>query len=41
MEFGSKQRAGDTTKVTFDKIEINVPMDKKHFQMPETPKGGR
>jgi hypothetical protein len=41
MEFGSKQRPGDTTKVTFDKIEVNVPMDKKRFQMPEPPKGAR
>jgi hypothetical protein len=41
MEFGSKQRGPDTTKVTFDKIEVNVPMDKKHFEIPESPKGAR
>jgi hypothetical protein len=40
-EFGNKQRPGDTTKITIDKIEVNPPMDKKHFEMPEAPKGGR
>lgn len=41
MEVGSKQHPGNTTKITFEKIEVNVPMEKKEFQMPEQPKGGR
>jgi hypothetical protein len=41
LEFGSKQRPGYTTKFTYDKVEVNVPMEKGHFQMPEAPKGGR
>ena len=39
LETGSKQRPGNTTKITIDKIEVNVPLEKKLFQMPEQPKG--
>ena len=41
MSIGRKQRPGDTTKITYDKVEVNVPLDKKLFQMPESPKGAR
>jgi hypothetical protein len=41
IEFGNKQRPGDTTKITIDKMEANVPLDKKRFEMPESPGGGR
>ena len=41
MQEGSKQHPGDSAKVGFDKIEVNVPMDKSLFQMPGTAKGGR
>jgi hypothetical protein len=41
IEVGSKQRPGYTTKITIDKIEVNVPMEKRLFQMPETPKGAQ
>ena len=41
LEYGSKLRPGSSTKVTVDKIEVNVPLDKKRFQMPEAPKGGK
>jgi len=37
---GSKQNPLNTTKFIYDKIEVNVPMEKSHFQMPET-KGGK
>jgi hypothetical protein len=40
IEVGTKQSM-DRTKITFDKIEVNAPMEKKQFQMPEAPKGGR
>ena len=40
LEAGSKQRPGDTTKITVEKIEVNVPMDRREFQMPAA-KGGR
>jgi|SRR5579872_5930322 len=40
MEAGSKQQPGGTAKINFDKIEVNVPMEKTEFQMPQ-PKGGR
>ena len=40
MEAGSKQQPGGTAKITFDKIEVNVPMEKIEFQMPQA-KGGR
>lgn len=33
-ENGSKTRPGDTAKVTYDKIEVNVPLDRKLFEMP-------
>jgi hypothetical protein len=36
LESGSKQNPVNTTKITIDKIEINVPMEKSHFQMPES-----
>jgi len=39
-ETGSKQNPLNTTKLTVDKIEVNVPLEKSHFQMPET-KGGK
>ena len=41
LEVGSKLRPGSTTRITIDKIEVNVPMEKKEFQMPEQPKGGK
>jgi hypothetical protein len=41
LEIGSKLRPGSTTRVAIDKIEVNVPMEKKQFQMPEAPKGGK
>jgi len=41
LETGSKQNPGYRSKVTIEKIEVNVPLEKKHFQMPETPKGAR
>jgi hypothetical protein len=41
MEIGSKQRPGSTTSITVDKIEVNVPLEKREFQMPEQPKGGK
>jgi hypothetical protein len=37
-EVGSRQQPGNTTRFIVDKIEVNVPMDKAHFEMP---KGGR
>src|ERR1041384_3777979 len=40
FETGSKQNPVNTTKLTIDKIEVNVPLEKSHFQMPET-KGGK
>ena len=40
MEAGTKQRPGDTTKITIEKIEVNVPLEKREFQMPEA-KGGK
>ena len=39
-ETGSKQNPLNTTKLTVDKIEVNVPLEKSHFQMPEN-KGGK
>jgi hypothetical protein len=36
---GSKLQPGNTTRITIDKIEVNVPLDRKEFQMPEQPKG--
>jgi hypothetical protein len=41
LEVGSKLRPGSTTKITIDKIEVNIPMERKQFQMPEQPKGGK
>jgi hypothetical protein len=41
LESGSKLQPGNTVRVTIDKIEVNVPLDKKQFQMPEQPKGAR
>ncbi len=41
VEIGSKQRPGDTVKITIDRLEVNVPLEKKLFQMPEAAKGGR
>jgi hypothetical protein len=41
METGSRQQPGNTTKITIDKLEVNVPLDRKIFAMPETAKGGR
>jgi len=41
LETGSKQNPGYRSKVTVEKVEVNVPLEKKHFQMPETPKGAR
>jgi len=41
LESGSKLQPGNTVRITIDKIEVNVPLDKKEFQMPEQPKGGR
>jgi hypothetical protein len=39
-ESGSKQNPGNTTKLTIDKIEVNIPLEKTHFQMPDS-KGGK
>jgi hypothetical protein len=41
LESGSKLQPGNTVRITIDKIEVNVPLDKKQFQMPEQPKGAR
>jgi hypothetical protein len=41
MESGSKLRPGNTSRITIDKIEVNISLEKKAFQMPEQPKGGR
>jgi len=41
FETGSKQNPGETTKITVDRIDVNVPLEKRHFQMPEQPKGAR
>ena len=41
LESGSKLQPGNTVRITIDKIEVNVPLDKKEFQMPEQPKGAR
>jgi len=41
FETGSKQHPGETTKITVDRIEVNVPLEKRQFQMPEQPKGSR
>ena len=35
METGSKQNPLNTTKITVEKLEVNVPMDKSHFEMPK------
>jgi len=40
-EIGSRQNPADTTKITVDRIEVNVPMEPRLFRMPESPKGGR
>jgi hypothetical protein len=39
-ESGSKQNPNNTTKLTIDKIEVNIPLEKSHFQMPDS-KGGK
>jgi hypothetical protein len=39
-ESGSKQNPSNTTKLTIDKIEVNIPLEKSHFQMPDS-KGGK
>jgi hypothetical protein len=39
-ESGSKQNPNNTTKLTIDKIEVNIPLEKTHFQMPDS-KGGK
>ena len=41
FETGSKQNPGETTKITVDRIEVNVPMDRREFLMPEQKKGAR
>jgi hypothetical protein len=41
LESGSKLQPGNTVRIRIDKIEVNVPLDKKMFQMPEQPKGAR
>jgi hypothetical protein len=41
LELGSKQHPGDRTKITVEKIEVNVPLEKKLFQLPAPPKGAR
>ena len=38
---GTKQQPGSTTKVTVEKIEVNIPIDKAEFQAPAAAKGGR
>lgn len=41
---GTKQNPLNTTKYTYDKIEVNVPMEKSHFEMPQSkgePTGGK
>ena len=39
MEMSSKQNPGNSSKVTYEKIEANVPMDPAEFRMPMTPAG--
>jgi hypothetical protein len=41
LESGSKLQPANTSRITIDKIEVNVSLDKKEFQMPEQPKGAR
>lgn len=41
MTAGSKQHPEGASKVTYDKIEVNVPIDKSEFQVPGQAKGGR
>jgi hypothetical protein len=41
LESGNKLQPGNTVRYTIEKIEVNVPLDKKVFQMPEQPKGAR
>ncbi|HTS62304.1 MAG TPA: hypothetical protein VMH28_09775 [Candidatus Acidoferrales bacterium] len=41
VQEGSKQHPGDSSKVSLDKVEVNVPIDKSLFQMPAAAKGGR
>jgi hypothetical protein len=40
LEAGSKLHPGNVTKITIEKIEVNVPLEKREFQMPEA-KGGK
>ena len=39
IESGNKQNAGERTKVTFEKVEANVPIDPQEFKMPSAPTG--
>ena len=39
VEASSKQNPGAQSKVTFDKIEANVPIDPAEFKMPAAPAG--
>jgi len=39
VETGSKQNAGDRSKVTYDKVEANVAIDPQEFKMPAPPAG--
>jgi len=39
LETGSKQNPGEPTKITLEKMEANVPLDSKEFQMPSVPSG--
>lgn len=41
MEQGSKQNSGDGVKLTFDKIEANVPVNAADFKMPAHPAAGK
>ncbi|HTQ55742.1 MAG TPA: hypothetical protein VMI94_14845 [Bryobacteraceae bacterium] len=37
IESGNPRSPGETSKITFDKIEANVPMDISEFKMPAVP----
>ncbi|MGO4881900.1 MAG: hypothetical protein ACLP59_13890 [Bryobacteraceae bacterium] len=39
MESGNPRSPGETSKITIDKIEANVPMDASEFKMPAGPTG--
>ncbi len=38
VEAGTKNSPGDHARITFDKIEVNVPIDDAYFKMPQAKK---